>query len=133
MLENLFAKAGQEQAFLWLTVSGFLLGAMLHVSGMVRRNHRFMGSLCDVMAALGVLVMLLSILLRFGGGIRAYGVLGIIIGLLLYYAGFSRLVEAFFSGVTKIVKRRQKTCRPKEGFPASNAEIISTNEAARRE
>lgn len=133
MLENLFAQAGQEQAFLYLTASGFIFGAMLHLSSVVRRGKRLLGALCDALSALLLAGMLLMILLQFGGGVRAYGLLGLLIGLLLYYAGLSRLVESIFSLAAMLLKRLQKMRAPKEGFSAGNAEMNTTTDTARKE
>lgn len=133
MLESLFARAGQEQAFLYLTGCGFLFGMLLHLSGIVRRGRRILGAVCDAVAALALAGMLLMILLHFGGGVRAYGLLGLLIGLLLYYAGLSRLVEAVLGVLEKLLKRLQKTQPQKAGIRAGDAEVINTDDTARKE
>ncbi|MBQ8653824.1 MAG: hypothetical protein IJ507_02710 [Clostridia bacterium] len=108
MLESLFAQAGQGQAFIHLTVGGFVLGALTHLSGCIRRGRRLLGALCDALAAVLMGFMLLGVLFRFGGGVRAYGLLGLLIGLTLYYAGFSRLAEALVRAAGRLMKRLQK-------------------------
>ena len=121
MLENLFAQAGQEQAFLWLTAGGFGLGLLMQLSGALRRVGRVAGLMGDVFTALAAGTLLLWVLVRFGGGLRAYGLLGLLLGLLLYYAGASRLVSALGAGVARLWRRMKKTPSPKEGFPADEA------------
>ena len=121
MLENLFAQAGQEQAFLWLTAGGFGLGLLMQLSGALRRVGRVAGLMGDVFTVLEVGTLLLWVLVRFGGGLRAYGLLGLLLGLLLYYAGASRLVSALGAGVARLWRRMKKTPSPKEGFPADEA------------
>ena len=121
MLENLFAQAGQEQAFLWLTAGGFGLGLLMQLSGALRGVGRAVGLMGDVLTALAVGVLLLWVLTRYGGGLRAYGLLGLLIGLLLYWAGASRLVSALGAGVARLWRRMKKTPSPKEGFPADEA------------
>ena len=121
MLENLFAQAGQEQAFLWLTAGGFGLGLLMQLSGALRRLGRVAGLLSDVFTALAAGTLLWWVLTRFGGGLRAYGLLGLLLGLLLYYAGASRLVSALGAGVARLWRKMKKTPSPKEGFPADGA------------
>ena len=121
MLENLFAQVGQEQAFLWLTAGGFGLGLLMQLSGALRRVGRVAGLMGDVFTVLAVGTLLLWVLVRFGGGLRAYGLLGLLLGLLLYYAGASRLVSALGAGVARLWRRMKKTPSPKEGFPADEA------------
>lgn len=121
MLENLFAQAGQEQAFLWLTAGGFGLGLLMQLSGALRRLGRVAGLMGDALTALAAGTMLLWVLVRFGGGLRAYGLLGLLMGLLLYFAGASRLVGALGAGVARLWRRMKKTPSPKEGFPADEA------------
>lgn len=121
MLENLFAQAGQEQAFLWLTAGGFGLGLLMQLSGALRCVGRAVGLMGDVLTALAVGALLLWVLTRYGGGLRAYGLLGLLIGLLLYWAGASRLVSALGAGVARLWRRMKKTPSPKEGFPADEA------------
>ena len=121
MLENLFAQAGQEQAFLWLTAGGFGLGLLMQLSGALRRVGRVAGLMGDVFTVLAVGTLLLWVLVRFGGGLRAYGLLGLLLGLLLYYAGASRLVSALGAGVARLWRRMKKSPCAKEGFPADEA------------
>lgn len=121
MLENLFAQAGQEQAFLWLTAGGFGLGLLMQLSGALRRFSRVAGLMGDVLTALATGTLLLWVLVRFGGGLRAYGLLGLLMGMLLYWAGASRLVGALGAGVARLWRRMKKTPSPKEGFPADEA------------
>lgn len=108
ILENLFARAAQGQAFLWLMVCGLLLGLLLHLSAAVHRGHPWLGLLCDLIFALCAGSMALMVLLRFGGGLRAYGLLGVLVGLLLYFAGLSRLLEGAARRFSRLMARREK-------------------------
>lgn len=108
ILENLFARAAQEQAFLWLMACGLLLGLLLHLSAAVHRGHPWLGILCDMVFALCAGGMALLVLLRFGGGLRAYGLLGVLVGLLLYFAGLSRLLEGMAHRLSRLTPRREK-------------------------
>ena len=121
MMENLFAQAGQEQAFLWLTAGGFGLGLLMQLSGELRRLGRVAGLMGDALTALAAGTLPLWVLVRFGGGLRAYGLLGLLMGLLLYFAGASRLVGALGAGVARLWRRMKKTPSSKEGFPADEA------------
>ena len=95
ILENLFARAAQEQAFLWLMACGLLLGLLLHLSAAVHRGHPWLGILCDMVFALCA------------GGM-AYGLLGVLVGLLLYFAGLSRLLEGVAHRLSRLTPRREK-------------------------
>ena len=74
-----------------------------------------------ISSALAAGTLPLWVLVRFGGGLRAYGLLGLLMGLLLYFAGASRLVGALGAGVARLWRRMKKTPSPKEGFPADEA------------
>ena len=121
MLENLFAQAGQEQTFLYLTAGGFALGLLMQLSGALRRLSRPAGLAGDAFTALAAGALALWVLTRFGGGLHAYGLLGLLIGLLLYYAGVSRLVSALGAGFARLWRRMKKSPCAKEGFPADEA------------
>lgn len=133
MLENLFARSGQEEVFLYLTGCGFLFGMLLHLSGMIRRGRRLLGMIVDLLSAVALGGMLMLILLHYGGGVRAYGLLGLLIGVLLYWAGVSRLVDALAAFLGKLLKRLQKTPAPKEGILPGGAEMITNDDALRKE
>lgn len=128
ILENLFARAAQEQAFLWLMVCGLLLGLLLHLSAAVHRGHPWLGLVCDLVFALCAGGMALMVLLRFGGGLRAYGLLGLMIGLLLYFAGLSRLLETATRRLGRLAPRGEKNLDEKEnhaGISSAGAESIN--------
>lgn len=92
MLEVLFAHQHQEQTFLSLLACGLALGLMLHIGTLLRR--RFLRTLWDVFTALAVAILVLLVILRQHDGLRAYGVLGLVLGALLYLAGFSQILQA---------------------------------------
>ena len=121
MLENLFAQAGQEQAFLWLTAGGFGLGLLMQLSGALRRLGRVAGLMGDALTALAAGTLPLWVLVRFGGGLRAYGLLGLLLGLLLYWAGAGRLVAALGKAIARLWRGKKNSPSPKEGFPADEA------------
>ena len=132
MLESLFARSGQEEVFLSMTGCGFLFGMLLHFSGMMRRSRRLLGILGDLLSAIALGGMLMLILLRYGGGMRAYGLLGLLIGALLYWAGVSRLIDMLAAFLRRLFKKSHKTPVPKAGIPPDGEEII-TNNAPRKE
>lgn len=111
MLETLFAHQSQGQAFLSLLVCGLALGLMLQLGGWLRPGHPVLSSLWDVATALLFGGMVLSVLLHYRTGLRAYAVLGILLGLLLHLAGAARLLDALHRWVQKVVDSR----RPKAG------------------
>ncbi|MGN0778760.1 MAG: spore cortex biosynthesis protein YabQ [Aristaeellaceae bacterium] len=130
MLENLFAQAVQAQLFLWLMAGGLGLGALHQLSRALRRRSRMAGLAGDVLTALTLGLVLLWTLTRFGTGLRAYGLLGLVLGLALYLAGVSPLMSAVGQGAARLGSRMEKFRRKKEGFPMPDAEIISTNDEA---
>ena len=132
ILESLFARESQCRAFLYLALCGVILGAMVHAGGYARRCRRWAGIICDVLSACVLLGMLLGILLRYGG-VRFYGLLGIVIGLVLYEAGVRQVVDAAVHGGGKVIKRMRKTSAPKAGIPPGNAESITINGEPRKE
>ena len=103
MIEALFARDGQTQAFLWMLLCGFGLGPMMHMGSLVERLR----TLWDVMTALLLGGMVLWIIARCGAPLRAYAVLGILLGTLLYQAGVGYAVNFLF--------RRRKTSAAKAG------------------
>ena len=121
MLENLFAQAGQEQTFLYLTAGGFALGLLMQLSGALRRLSRPAGLAGDAFTALAAGALALWVLTRFGGGLRAYGLRGVLIGLLLYWAGAGRLVAALGKAIARLWRGKKNSPSPKEGFPADEA------------
>ena len=110
MIEALFQRDGQTEAFLWMLLCGVVLGLMTHAGSLVRKP--FVKALWDVLTALLFGGMVLWITGVCGAPIRAYALLGIVLGLLLYAAGAGRLVT-----------RLSKTFRPKEGEAASCDEM----------
>lgn len=124
MLEDLFARAGQTQAFLALMGCGFLLGALMHGSSMLRRRSRILGDGMDLGCCVLLAMMLLHLLHTLGSGMRAYGALGLCVGALLYAAILSRLVDAAAHAGGKLLKRLQKTTGTKEGFSTGDDESL---------
>lgn len=110
MLEVLFAHQQQEQAFLALLACGVALGLMLHISQLLRR-HGVLCALWDALTAASGAGMLFLVILRYQGGLRAYGVLGLLLGMLLYLAGLSQLVQA----LAGLFQKDKNSRRPKAG------------------
>lgn len=110
MLEVLFAHQQQQQAFLTLVVCGVVLGLMLHGGALLRR-FGFLRALWDGLTAVCAGGMIFLVALRFQSGLRAYAVLGLLLGVILYMAGLSFLVNS----AAKLVRKVQKNRRPKAG------------------
>ena len=110
MLETLFAHQQQQQAFLVLLACGVALGLMLHI-GHLLRQHSVLCALWDALTAASGALMLFLVILRFHGGLRAYGILGMLLGMLLYLAGLSQLVQ----GGVNLFQKYKNSRRPKEG------------------
>lgn len=127
MLENLFAHAAQEQAFLAMMAGGLALGAVLQLNGALRRRWRAMGFLWDGLFALLALALALLVMLRFGSGLRAYALLGATLGMLLYHAGISRGISFVGRKIGRLFCKYQKTAGPKEGNGPADGEFNSTN------
>lgn len=111
MLETLFAHQSQEQAFLSLMVCGLVLGLMLHIGTALRRSHGVLSGLWDVLTALAGAAMVFAVMLRYHDGLRAYGVLGILLGILLYLAGLAQPLQA----LGRLFQKYKDLRRPKAG------------------
>lgn len=118
MLEVLFAHQSQEQAFLALLVCGLVLGLMLHAGAALRHSHILLGSLWDCLTALVCTLMLFGIMLHYHTGLRAYCVLGILLGLLLYLAGLAQPLQA----IGRFFQKYKNLLRPKAGKSISDDE-----------
>ncbi len=101
MLETLFARAGQERVFLLLTACGLALGALAQGTEWLRRRFRRAALFWDGLLVATALALVLLALLTGGEGLRAYALLGLIIGLLLYYAGVHTLLTALCARVRR--------------------------------
>lgn len=110
MLEVLFAHQQQEQVFLALLACGVALGLMLHLSHLLRR-HGILCAVWDTLTAAAGTLMLLLVILRFHSGLRAYGLLGLLLGMLLYLAGLSQVVQ----GAADLFQKYKNSRRPKAG------------------
>ena len=112
MLEALFARQAQQQAFLWMLAGGLALGLMLQ-AGQALRRHAVLSAVWDGVCAASLLALLLRVFLL-ALGARAYAVLGLLLGLLLWMLGPGALLRLL----------GQKVCirRGKEGFRTPDAE-----------
>ncbi len=117
MLETLFAHQQQEQAFLQLLACGVALGLMLHIGHLLRR-HGVLCALWDALTAACGTLMLFAVMLRFHSGLRAYGLLGLVLGILLYMAGLSQPVQ----GTVNLFRKYKNSRPPKAGKPPADAE-----------
>ena len=113
MLEVLFAHQSQEQAFLAFVVCGVALGLMLHLGASLRRRSLLLSSIWDVLCALSCAVMVLLVLFRFRTGLRAYAVLGLLLGAVLYLAGLAHILQ----GMGRLFQKYKNSHRPKAGKP----------------
>ena len=132
MLEALFAKQGQEQAFLALALCGWALGLLLHAGRWSRRRHRVVSIVWDVLTALAGLAMTLTVLLRLRIGLRGYGLLGLVTGLVLYLAGAFFVVEGLFHLIAWAAEKIRDSARPKEGktAPGANCSVQKREDAS---
>ena len=121
ILENLFAQAAQGRTFLMMCVCGLLSGAMLHLSRALRRRRTWLGNAVDLLAAILLGGMALGVLLRSGGGLRGYALLGLLLGAALYQAGLSRLVSALARFAHFLAQKMPR----KAGNDASAGETLS--------
>lgn len=128
MLETLFARAGQTQAFLSLAGCGFLFGALCHLFSPLRRTRPVPGAAADLFCCLLLGVLLWRDLIVFGDGVRLYGLLGLIAGALLYFSGLQPVVNAFLRLMRKLLKRLQSSAAPKEGFSSAGAESFTKDD-----
>lgn len=106
MLEVLFARAEQGTTFLRMTVCGLILGMLLHGATHLTRKAPGLTLLWDAGAALGLAACLFPVLLESGEGLRLYGLLGLCIGLALYWLGVGRAAQAVAAHVK--IKRWEK-------------------------
>ena len=129
MLEALFAKQGQEQAFLALALCGWALGLLLHAGRWIRRRHRVVSIVWDVLTALAGLAMTLTVLLRLRIGLRGYG---LVTGLVLYLAGAFFVVEGLFHLIAWAAEKIRDSARPKEGktAPGANCSVQKREDAS---
>lgn len=107
-LENLFAQAAQGRTFLAMCVCGLLLGLMTQIARWLRGKKPWLGLLGDAAAALSLGPLMLGVLLRSGAGLRAYAILGLLIGLTLYAAGLGRLLTRLARAVRIPFRHRPK-------------------------
>lgn len=124
MMEQLFARSGQIQAFLYLTGCGVVFGMLLHLTRGLRMRGKVLCALTDLCCSAALLGMLLAMLLAFDGGVRFYGLLGLLIGLALYSAGVRTLVDGAVKQCRKLLSKRQKTFVQKEGFSQGCGELL---------
>lgn len=116
MLEVLFARAEQGTTFLRMTVCGLILGVLLHGATHLSRRAPHLTLLWDAAAALGLAACLFPVLLESGEGLRLYGLLGLIIGLALYWTGVGRLAQTAASRLKKSRWKKQETPTPPENY-----------------
>jgi len=118
MLETLFAHQQQEQVFLLMLACGMVLGLMLHIGTLLRR--RLLSALWDALTAFTGAAMVLLVILRYQSGLHAYGVLGLLLGGLLYLAGPAQLAR----GAGELLQKYKNSRRPKAGDSAPGDESV---------
>lgn len=123
MLETLFAHQQQGQAFLSLLICGVGLGLLLHLGSYLQRPLPV--ALWDALTAVSFAIMLFLVILRYQSGLRAYGVLGLLLGILLYLAGACPLVQ----GMVTLFRKYKNSRRPKAGnAPADDESTVQKDE-----
>lgn len=123
MLEALFAHQSQEQAFLAFLVCGLALGLGLHIGAAVRKP--VLRALWDVITALACAALAFTVLLRFGTGLRAYALLGILLGVLLYLAGLAQVLRL----AGNLFQKYKNSRPPKAGKPTTDDESTVQKDA----
>ena len=107
-LEVLFARAAQGRSFLWMTVGGLLLGALLTLAGRLQRRHAWLGRALDALTALLAAGMALAAAFLAGEGLRLYALLGLLLGGALWRAGVQPLIDAAVGAMQKLFRNRQE-------------------------
>lgn len=105
-LEVLFARAAQGRVFLLMTAGGVLLGALAQLSGWLRRWRPLAGAAGDLFCAASLLALLLYAAFAAGTGLRLYALLGLCIGLAIYFSGVGRMASWALSGLQKRFARK---------------------------
>lgn len=126
-LETLFAQAGQEQAFLTLLLCGVALGAALQATEAARRALPVLAIAWDTLTALLCALSLLFAMLRYGGGVRLYGLLGLTVGVVLYMAGPRAMFGMLGKWISAALARKKsaKSAGEKEGITQGKANNTS--------
>lgn len=106
MIEQLFARQGQEQAFLAMVLSGLVLGVAAQVCAWARRRWRRTAVVLDVCLALLLLAALMTPLMLLDTPLRLYALLGLTLGAALWAAGIAPIVSA---AVRKSARLRRKS------------------------
>lgn len=107
-LEVLFARAAQGRAFLLLAAGGALLGGLLQAAGLLHRAWRVAGLAADALCVLTAAGLVLWAAFVTGSGLRAYALLGLLVGLTLYRAGVQPLAAGAVRLVQKLFRKRQE-------------------------
>lgn len=125
MLETLFTHQQQERAFLVLTACGVALGLLLHLGGLLRR-FGVLRAIWDALTAAAAGGMVFAVALRFHSGLQAYAALGLLLGLLLYMAGLSPILQ----GMTAFFRKVSKKDGPKAGKAPADDESTVQRQAS---
>lgn len=90
-----------------LCVCGLLLGAALQLSGLLHRHKPWLGSVWDAVWSAALTLAVTAVMLLSGGGVRLYGLLGLILGAAVYGAGLRRLFSALGSALHNFYGKRR--------------------------
>lgn len=123
-LETLFARAAQGQTFLRLAVCGLALGALAQGCSALAGRFPAGTPLVSALAAGAALALILPVMCASGDGVRAYGVLGVIVGALLYAAGIAPAA----AWVSRRGKKHQKPFRQKQEDPPGAGNCTGTGD-----
>lgn len=94
MMERLFAVQAQREIFLLMLSGGCALGLLMDIARAVQARWPRAGLAADIVPALALFVLLMAVMLRTREGLRLYGLLGVALGAMLYFAGLSRLASS---------------------------------------
>lgn len=104
-LEVLFARQLQCQTFLRLCLIGLAAGMLLQLSRPIRRRGAVWGVLWDIACSTVLALAVAWVMLLSHAGVRLYGLLGLMLGLLLYAAGVGRLVALVTAWIKKMHRK----------------------------
>ena len=106
----LFETQGQGFIFLQMACLGLCLGLMDQMIGLIwRKGHQTVGLFAGIVAGgLGAIGCICLLVQAEQGELRAYGLLGIIIGWLVYALGVGQLVNQMIAIANAIAKEKRK-------------------------
>lgn len=114
-LELLFLKTGQCRTFLAMVLLGAGMALFVQLSGGLHRVKPWLGMAADVLLTAGLALAVGQLILLGGEGLRGYGLLGLLIGGVLYTAGAAPAMR-------RLMRLCKNFSRPKAGTSPPPAE-----------